>query len=32
VIAFTGMMRYKWGMIPVIGGSALAGFIWKTML
>jgi chromate transporter len=32
VIAFTGMMRFKWGMIPVIAGSALAGFIWKTML
>ena len=32
VIAFIGMMRYKWGMIPVITGSALAGFIWKTML
>lgn len=32
VIAFIGMMRYKWGMIPVIAGSALAGFIWKTML
>jgi chromate transporter len=32
VIAFAGMMRYKWGMIPVIAGSALAGFIWKTML
>jgi len=32
VIAFAGMMRYKWGMIPVIAGSAAAGFIWKTML
>lgn len=32
MIAFTGMIRYKWGMIPVITGSALAGFIWKTML
>jgi chromate transporter len=32
MIAFTGMMRYKWGMIPVIIGSALAGFTWKTML
>lgn len=32
VIAFIGMMRYKWGMIPVIIGSALAGFIWKTIL
>ncbi len=32
VIASIGMMRYKWGMIPVIIGSALAGFIWKTIL
>jgi chromate transporter len=32
VIAFIGMMRYKWGMIPVIAGSALTGFIWKTMM
>jgi chromate transporter len=31
-IAFIGMMQYKWGMIPVIIGSALAGFIWKTIL
>jgi chromate transporter len=32
VIAFTGMLRYKWGMIPVIVGSAAAGFIWKAVL
>jgi len=32
VIALIGMMRYKWGMIPVIIGSALAGLIWKTVL
>jgi len=32
VIAFGGMMRDKWGMIPVIAGSALAGFIWKTIV
>jgi chromate transporter len=32
VIAFAGMMRYKWGMIPVIIGSALTGFIWKTVI
>ncbi len=31
VIAFIGMTRFKWGMIPVIIGSALAGFIWKTI-
>jgi chromate transporter len=32
VIAFAGMMRYKWGMIPVIAGSAAAGFIWKILI
>lgn len=29
VVAFAGMLRFKWGMIPVIIGSALAGFIWR---
>jgi chromate transporter len=32
IIAFIGMTRFKWGMIPVIIGSALAGLIWKTIL
>ncbi len=32
VIAFVGMLRFKWGMIPVIIGSALAGFIWKMFV
>ena len=27
--AFIGMQRWKWGMIPVIIGSALAGGAWK---
>jgi chromate transporter len=31
VIAFIGMLRFKWGMIPVIIGSALAGFVWKLI-
>lgn len=31
IIAFAGMMRLKWGMIPVIVGSALAGYAWKIM-
>ncbi len=30
--AFVGMTRYKWGMIPVIIGSALAGYVWKMVL
>ena len=29
VVAFIGMLRFKWGMILVIIGSALAGYIWK---
>ena len=32
IVAFIGMTRLKWGMIPVIVGSALAGLIWKTIL
>jgi chromate transporter len=32
VLAFVGMVRFKWGMIPVIAGSALAGFIWKMFI
>jgi len=31
VIVFIGMMRYKWGMIPVIAGSAVTGFVWKIL-
>jgi chromate transport protein ChrA len=30
--AFVGMIRFKWGMIPVIIGSALVGFIWKMFI
>jgi chromate transporter len=32
VIAFFGLLRFKWPMIPVIAGSALAGLIWKTII
>ncbi len=32
LIAFGGMFRLKWGMIPVIFGSALAGFAWKMLI
>jgi chromate transporter len=31
VVAFIGMQRFKWGMVPVIIGSAAAGYI-RTML
>lgn len=27
--AFVGLTRLKWGMVPVIIGSAMVGFIWK---
>jgi len=32
VIAFVGMQRLKWGMVPVIIGSAVAGYIWKIFV
>lgn len=31
IVAFIGMTRLKWGMVPVIVGSALAGLIWKMI-
>jgi chromate transporter len=32
VVAFVGLTRFKWNMIPVIIASALAGLIWKKIL
>jgi len=32
IIAFVGLIRYKWGMIPVIIGSAAAGYVWKMLI
>jgi chromate transporter len=32
LIAFVGMMRYKWGMVPVIAGSAAAGYVWRMLV
>ncbi len=32
VIAFIGLQRFKWDMIPVIAGSAGAGYIWKIFI
>ena len=32
VVAFIGMQRFKWGMIPVIIGSAAAGYGWIMFL
>ena len=31
ITAFIGMTRFKWGMVPVIAGSAAAGFVWKVL-
>jgi len=31
LVAFVGLYRFKWGMIPVIIGSALAGLAWKML-
>jgi len=32
VIAFIGMQRFKWGMVPVIVGSAAAGYVWTMFI
>jgi chromate transporter len=32
LIAFIGMQYGKWPMIPVIAGSAVAGYIWKVII
>ncbi len=32
LIAFIGMQYGKWPMIPVIAGSAVAGYIWKMIV
>ncbi|MDP2156329.1 MAG: chromate efflux transporter [Nitrospirota bacterium] len=32
IIIFIGMTKFKWGMIPVIIGSAMAGYAWKMLL
>jgi chromate transporter len=32
VIAFIGMQHFKWEMIPVILGSAAAGYFWKILI
>jgi chromate transporter len=31
IVAFAGMQRLKWGMVPVIASSAAAGLAWKTI-
>jgi chromate transporter len=32
LVIFIGMMKFRWGMIPVIAGSAIAGLAWKTLV
>jgi chromate transporter len=32
VVAFIGMQWFKWDMVPVIAGSAVAGFMWKILI
>ncbi len=32
LVAFIGMQRFKWDMVPVIVGSAVAGFVWKMLV
>ncbi len=31
-VAFAGMVRYRWSIVPVVLGSGLAGFLVKTVL
>ncbi len=31
-VAFTGMVRWKWGIIPVVLGAGGLGLIWKLLL
>ena len=32
LVAFVGMWRYRWKVIPVVAGSALAGLLWYGVL
>ena len=32
LVAFLGMLRWRWQIVPVILGSALAGFAWQYVL
>ena len=32
LVAFVGMQRFKWEMVPVIVGSAAAGYAWKIFI
>jgi chromate transporter len=32
VVALLGMIRYKWDILPVVLGSAVFGFLFKTLL
>ena len=32
VIAFAGILRWKWNIVPVILGSGLAGLVWKLFV
>lgn len=32
IFTFIGMIRFKWGMVPVIIGSAVTGFFWKMLV
>jgi hypothetical protein len=31
-VAFVGMWRFRWKVIPVVAGSALAGLLWYGVL
>ena len=32
LVAFIGLQRLKWSMVPVIIGSAVAGYVWQILV
>jgi hypothetical protein len=32
VVAFIGLLRFRWKVLPVIGACTLAGLIWYGLL
>lgn len=32
LVIFIGLLRFKWKMVPVVIGSALAGYVWKMLI
>jgi hypothetical protein len=32
VIAFAGLLRWKWNVVAVVTGGALAGLLWRLLV